>query len=139
MMKIGQLAKETGLSASRIRFYESIGLLKGVKRQSNGYRSYPAEAVTILGMITKAQDAGFSLDELKVLLPAELSEWDHYSLVEAIRKKLADIKALQKQLKQNEKQLREVLGEIEGKPHDMACSDNAQRVISQLGFGHKKE
>jgi len=32
-MKIGELAQRTGLAASRIRFYESIGLLKLVERQ----------------------------------------------------------------------------------------------------------
>ena len=39
-MKIGELAGRTGLAASRIRFYERIGLLKAVERQANGYRSY---------------------------------------------------------------------------------------------------
>ncbi len=34
-MKIGELAKRSGLAASRIRFYESIGLLKTVDRRSN--------------------------------------------------------------------------------------------------------
>ena len=37
-MKIGELARRSGLAASTIRFYESKGLLKAVSRQSNGYR-----------------------------------------------------------------------------------------------------
>lgn len=37
-MKIGDLAKRTGLTASRIRFYERVGLLKAVERTTNGYR-----------------------------------------------------------------------------------------------------
>ncbi|MDX1805362.1 MAG: hypothetical protein R3292_14940 [Alcanivorax sp.] len=40
-----------------------ICLLKLVARQANGYRSYPAEALIMLGLITSAQGAGFSLDE----------------------------------------------------------------------------
>lgn len=44
-MKIGELAKRSGLAASRIRFYEKIGLLKTVKRSANGYRSYPPETL----------------------------------------------------------------------------------------------
>lgn len=39
-MKIGELAERTGLNPSRIRFYESIGLLKMVGRQANGYRRW---------------------------------------------------------------------------------------------------
>ena len=62
-MKIGELAQRTGLAASRIRFYESIGLLKLVQRQANGYRSYPEEAVLVLNLITTAQQAGFSADD----------------------------------------------------------------------------
>ncbi|NCO45819.1 MAG: MerR family DNA-binding transcriptional regulator, partial [Vibrio sp.] len=47
-MNIGELAKRTGLSASKIRFYEKVGLFKTVKRKANGYRSYPPEAVMVL-------------------------------------------------------------------------------------------
>lgn len=72
-MRIGELAERTGLAPSRIRFYERIGLLKTVRRKANGYRTYPPEAVTMLKLITTAQQAGFSLDELTSLLPADLA------------------------------------------------------------------
>lgn len=134
-MKIGELAEATGLAASRIRFYEKIGLLRSVRRQSNGYRSYPPEAVTFLQLITSAQQAGFSLDELRSLLPADLSQWDHGSLVDAMRTKLADIEALQQRLAVSRAQLLEVLHEIESKPADMNCADNARRVLTQFGMG----
>ncbi|WP_443111535.1 MerR family DNA-binding transcriptional regulator [Burkholderia sp. FERM BP-3421] len=44
-MKIGELAERTGLTPSRIRFYERIGLLTAVERQTNGYRAYSSDAV----------------------------------------------------------------------------------------------
>lgn len=138
-MKIGELAEATGLSASRIRFYEKIGLLRAVKRQVNGYRSYPAEAVVYLGLITSAQQAGFSLDELRALLPADLAQWDHGSLVAAMRAKLADIEALQKRLAESRTQLLEVLHEVERKPADMDCAANAKRVLAQFGMGEAKD
>ncbi|MCA6064213.1 MerR family transcriptional regulator [Thalassolituus marinus] len=137
-MKIGELAEATGLAASRIRFYEKIGLLRSVHRQSNGYRSYPPEAVTFLQLITSAQQAGFTLDELRALLPADLSQWDHGSLVDAMRTKLADIEALQQRLAVSRAQLLEVLHEIESKPADMNCADNARRVLTQFGMGDIK-
>jgi len=137
-MKIGELAEATGLAASRIRFYEKIGLLRSVRRQSNGYRSYPPEAVTFLQLITSAQQAGFSLDELRSLLPADLSQWDHGSLINAMRTKLADIEALQQRLEVSRRQLEHVLNEVERKPADMACADNAKRVLEQFGLGNVK-
>lgn len=48
-MKIGELAARSGLTSSRIRYYEQIGLLKPVGRRTNGYRSYGPEALVICG------------------------------------------------------------------------------------------
>ena len=44
-MKIGELAKETGLTAKTIRFYEGIQLLDDPGRTESGYRQYGAEDV----------------------------------------------------------------------------------------------
>jgi len=38
IMKIGELARRSRLTASRIRFYEAKGLLNAVSRKANGYR-----------------------------------------------------------------------------------------------------
>ena len=53
-MTIGELARRTGLTNSRIRFYESAGLLQTVDRRPNGYRTYPPEAVLVLELATVA-------------------------------------------------------------------------------------
>ncbi|MDX1755094.1 MAG: MerR family transcriptional regulator [Marinobacter sp.] len=134
-MRIGELAKRSGLAPSRIRFYEKIGLLKTVKRTPNGYRSYPPEALVVLDLITTAQGAGFSLDELRTLLPSDLNQWEHTSLVETLQRKVQDIEALQEQLADSKTKLLELLTEIESKPDDMDCATNAKRVLSQFGLG----
>lgn len=133
-MKIGQLAVSTGLATSRIRFYERIGLLKTVTRKANGYRTYPPEAVTLLKLISTAQQAGFTLDELRALLPADMADWNHSTLLDALRKKVRDIDAIQLRLAQSRAQLVEILEEIEAKPADMDCAENAKRVLSQFGL-----
>src|SRR5262249_23402981 len=53
-MKIGELARRSGLSSSRIRFYEAKGLLNVVSRKANGYRDDPADAPMILAVIARA-------------------------------------------------------------------------------------
>lgn len=131
-MKIGELAKRSGLAASRIRFYESIGLLKTVDRRSNGYRTYPEEAVLVLHLIATAQKAGFSLDEIRTLLPPDLDNWEHDALIEVLRRKVADIEALEARLARSKLQLLGLISDIEAKPDDMACADNARRVLSRL-------
>lgn len=134
-MKIGELAERTGLSASRIRFYERIGLLKMAERQVNGYRRYPPEAVLVLRLITTAQQAGFSLDELRTLLPSGLDQWEHGSLLGALQRKVKDIEALEARLAQSKMQLVALIGEIESKPEGMDCATNARRVLSQMPLG----
>ena len=123
------------MSASRIRFYERIGLLQTVQRRANGYRSYPPQAVNVLQLITAAQQAGFSLDELRALLPADLEDWDHHALLETLQQKIRDIDALQARLADNKAQLQAVLADVEAKPEDMDCATNARRVLTQFGLG----
>lgn len=134
-MRIGELAERTGLAPSRIRFYERIGLLKTVERRSNGYRTYPPEAVLVLNVITTAQKAGFSLDELRALLPPDLEQWEHDALFDALRRKVRDIEALEARLAQSKAQLVELMVEIEAKPEDIDCAANARRVLSRLQLG----
>ncbi|RDK11401.1 MerR family transcriptional regulator [Cupriavidus lacunae] len=133
-MKIGELAERTGLAPSRIRFYEGIGLLK-VERQPNGYRTYPPQAVLVLDLIATAQQAGFSLDEIRKLLPPDLAQWKHGSLIETLRSKVQDIEALEVRLAQSKAHLVALLAEIEAKPAEIDCATNAKRVLSRIRSG----
>lgn len=131
-MKIGELAKRSGLSQSRIRFYESIGLLKMVDRRPNGYRTYPPEALVALELIATAQKAGFSLDEIRTLVPGDLDRWDHGALIPALRRKVTEIEELEIRLAGSKKQLVALIADIEAKPDDINCADNARRVLSRM-------
>jgi len=132
-MKIGELAKQTGLAASAIRFYESKGLLKVGTRQSNGYREYPDDAVTVLRVITDAQHAGFSLDEIRQLMPDDAASWKHDELIGALRKKISDIEALEQRLARSKAELHSLVQLIDSKPPGVDCKENAERVMASLG------
>jgi DNA-binding transcriptional MerR regulator len=67
-MKIGELAKATGLNTRTIRFYEQEGLLPDPQRTSSGYRMYGPQDVDLLEFIRKAKRLGFSLEEIKSIL-----------------------------------------------------------------------
>ncbi len=131
-MRIGELARRSGLSTSRIRFYEAKGLLDIVSRKANGYRDYPAAALTILGIIVGAQRTGFSLDEIKQILPADPSDWRHGELTGALRRKIADIEQMEKRLRQSRKRLFALLQKIEGKPVGMTCADHTRQLVEEF-------
>lgn len=66
-------------------------MLKLGKRQFNGYRDYPLQAVAVLSIIDSAQQAGFSLEEIKQVMPEDFSSWQHEDLMTVLKKKVADI------------------------------------------------
>jgi DNA-binding transcriptional MerR regulator len=131
-MKIGELAKISGLAPSRIRFYEASGLIKSVGRKANGYRDYAPETEWILQIITGAQAAGFSLEEIRQLLPVNAQDWQHEEMLVGLKRKVEEIEILQQRLAHNKAQLLRVIHGIESKPADVGCADNAQLLINQM-------
>lgn len=66
--RIGQVAQQTGLSIDTIRFYERQGLLKRSPRTEGGFRLFGANDIETLKFVRKAQELGFSLNEIRELL-----------------------------------------------------------------------
>ena len=67
-MTIGALAKAGGVGVETVRYYQRRGLLAEPQRPAGGVRRYGADAVARLGFIRRAQDVGFTLDEVQTLL-----------------------------------------------------------------------
>jgi len=67
-MKIGEVAKQSGVGAETLRFYERRGLIAEPARLPSGYRVYQPEVLGRLRFIRRATELGFSLDEVKELL-----------------------------------------------------------------------
>ncbi|MGH9631430.1 MAG: MerR family transcriptional regulator [Bryobacteraceae bacterium] len=66
-MTIGELAAQSGIPASTIRYWERIGVLPKPTRVS-GQRRYASDAVHWLTLLRLAQACGFRLDEMGHLL-----------------------------------------------------------------------
>lgn len=67
-MWITEAAASAGVNPQTIRYYERRGLLPRPSRHTSGYRDFPPEAVRIVRFIRRAQDLGFTLDEIGELL-----------------------------------------------------------------------
>jgi MerR family redox-sensitive transcriptional activator SoxR len=91
-LSIGEVATAAGVATSRIRYYESIGVLPAPERVS-GRRRYSPDVLRRLATIAVAQQVGFSLDEIRQLLNAD-DEPAHLRLRRLAERKLPDIDEL---------------------------------------------
>ena len=66
-LTIGQVAKRAGINSSAVRYYERVGVLPPPQRVS-GQRRYGEDTVRRLEVIDIAKRAGFSLEEIGLLL-----------------------------------------------------------------------
>lgn len=64
---IGEVARRTGLAISALRYYDQIGLLGDVPRRA-GARRFPTTVLRRIALVRAAQEAGFALAEIKLLL-----------------------------------------------------------------------
>lgn len=67
-MTIGGLAKACAVGVETVRYYQRRGLLAEPARGPGRVRRYGADAVARLGFIRRAQDVGFTLEEVRELL-----------------------------------------------------------------------
>lgn len=105
-MNISEAAKESGLSAKTIRYYEEIELIAAAARGDNGYRQYDQKAIKELRFLAHAREVGFDLEESKQLLdlsrnPERQSRHARDLVMEKSQKlqeRIAQLVAMQKEL-----------------------------------------
>lgn len=120
-LKIGQLARATGCTASTIRYYEEIGLLPlpgrvGVQRQ------YGEDDVRRLTFIRRCRKYGFPIDQVRVL--ARLAHDSERSCTEARDIATAHLAAV-----------RQKLLELHGLEHTIAGFIETADAVCQSGSG----
>lgn len=71
MWKIGELARETGLTVRTLHHYDQLGLLSPLARTEGGHRCYTADDVRRLHRIVALRSLGISLEEIGTLLDGE--------------------------------------------------------------------
>ncbi len=127
-MTISQVAQQVGVRPSTLRYYESIGLLPMPARIS-GRRRYDAGVLQRLEIIRTAQQAGFTLAEMRILFDdiltsaAPAAHWH-----DLIQRKVQEMNALLL----NVQSMKSLLEEI------MRCNDNElEDCIIWTGQKHK--
>jgi MerR family transcriptional regulator, mercuric resistance operon regulatory protein len=103
-MTIGRLAAAAGVHVETIRYYQRRGLLPEPKRPTGGVRRYGEDAAARLRFIKRAQDIGFTLDEVAELLKLERGCRDAHDLAAAklvgVERRLADLRRIRRTLRE---------------------------------------
>jgi len=67
-LTIGRLAKAAGINIESVRYYQRIGLIAEPPKPQHGFRHYPAKTIERIKFIKRAQQLGFSLQEIADLI-----------------------------------------------------------------------
>src|SRR3972149_2439661 len=74
MFRIGDFSKFSRVSVRMLRHYDELGLLKPARVDARTeYRYYSADQLPRLHRILTLQDLGFSLEQIRKLLPRNIS------------------------------------------------------------------
>ena len=93
-LTIGAVAQQAGIRPSAIRYYESVEVLPAPRR-INGRRLYDSSVLDRLAVIQMAQQAGFTVSEIRTLFNGFSAETPASVRWEALaRQKLVEVDAL---------------------------------------------
>lgn len=91
-LKIGEVARLSGIGIETLRFYEKSGLLGRPGRTYSGYRLFDETVLERLAFIKQAQVLGFTLDEIRQLIShKQAGENPCAEVREIVRSRLAEL------------------------------------------------
>jgi MerR family copper efflux transcriptional regulator len=135
-MNISQLAKASNVSTDTVRYYEKQGLLAAPTRQDNGYRAYTATHVEAMRFVRGAQSLGFSLAEIRAILPQfARGELGRADIEHRLSAKTAEIDAHIRQLQTLKKELKATFASLTCAPNQVVTTSQALAVDSGSGAG----
>lgn len=126
---IGTLAAAAAVGVETVRYYQRRGLLAEPKRATGSVRRYGGNDVARIRFIKRAQELGFSLDEIAELL--KLQDGTSRAAVRRIAgARLAQIQARRADLQRVERVLTHLIAECEHNPGAPRCPIVAALVPS---------
>lgn len=117
-LTIARVAENAGVGIETVRYYERRGLIRQPDRRNGAYRRYDMEHVKRIRFVKRAQELGFSLEEIATLL--ELEDGAKRAQVRRVASvRLEQIRARIADMRQMERVLKHLLAECEsGKTPD---------------------
>lgn len=114
-MNISDVAKQSGLSAKAIRYYEDLGLVVPARHAKNRYRIYTQQNIEQLTFLCRARAVGFDLDVCRELLMFYGDKSHRTDYVKAlVLEKMQDLKRQSEALDALRNTLASMVSECEG-------------------------
>ena len=128
-MRIGEFAREVGVSADTIRFYEREGLLPSPRRRGNGYRDYAAADIGRLRLLIDLRRLDLPLGEA-----ARMATWCQTGhCAEATTDLPAMLAAKRREVHERIERLTEMERRLERLEHHLVATARALPVLGQSG------
>ena len=113
--RIGEAARQSGVSPANIRYYEREGLLPPGTRGDNSYRLYSAADVHRLRFVRLCRAMDMSLDEVRTLLALDAQPpLDVHTACHTLDEHLAHVCTRLQELQALEQDLRALRGRCDG-------------------------
>ena len=130
-LTIGALAAAAGVGVETVRYYQRRGLLAEPSRARGSVRRYGAAEVARIGFIRRAQELGFTLEEIATLLQLQ-DGTDRRTIRRIAAARLAQIRVRIADLTRIERALAHVLHDCEAHPGAPRCKAPCTTAASSL-------
>ena len=100
---IGALASAVGVNVETVRYYQRVGLIAKPPKPEQGYRRYPISTAQRIRFIKRAQEMGFTLQEINELLSLDDGDCEEARLLaerkhEVVQQRIRDLNTIRKEL-----------------------------------------
>lgn len=128
-LKVGELARRTGLTVRTLHHYDEIGLLSPSRRTPSGHRLYALAEVRRLQQIASLRQVGLSLEDIRRCL--DRPEYTLDQVLEMQIRRLDDEMSRQRELLERLKRLRH---QVRHRPDDVSMEDLTDGVQATVDY-----
>lgn len=116
-LRIGELARRSGVPVKTLRYYADLGLLPTAGRSSGGFRLFAADALQRLAFIRRLKHLGLSLEEIRdCLAPYDQGRLPCADIQRQLSRQIERVDAQLRELQQLRQELQSLLSHWNGNP-----------------------
>jgi len=110
-VNIKKFSEQTGISAHTLRYYEKIGLIRGVRRNASGHREYSDADLRWVDFIKRLKSMGMALENIQKY--ADLREQGEETSKERMEILQNHVEVLEKRIFEEQENMKRLINKIE--------------------------